>query len=204
MTENLRSGGTGVSMQVLRSFWWLIASTTLLGVIAGVIYGLSQPPHYASTADAYLQVESAENINDLSQLTTYRADQAMVYAKAGTSTVVLDRVSERLDIGLSGSQLAGLVTVEADSEAPVLSVTAHGKNAEDSRKLAQLTLAELTDYVAESEPKISDQPALVLVTAQEASEPVSTSITVPVVAGFGGAIGLFLGLAVAYGLAVRR
>lgn len=184
--------------------WWIVVALMVSGALAGFVFASVQPESYSSSSKVYLRVQQVESTSELSQVSTYRTEQASLYADVASSTTIQDRVAETVGGGASGMELAGMVTAEPDSDRPTMTITAESESGDLSQRVVSESVSELSDYVAENEPVVDGSPVLSLDVVEVASPGVQTRTSPVMVGVFGAVIGAFIGIAILLGAGAAR
>jgi polysaccharide biosynthesis transport protein len=132
--------------RVLREQWWLIALCVILSAAVAVAYAETRPRDYRATAKLLLQQDNPNSqlagtgapfIDPVRQAAT---DQQLV-----TSAPVATQVAKELRLGSRAPGLLSDVTAAVNGDSNLLSVTASGRNA---RLTARIANAFAEKYIA--------------------------------------------------------
>jgi capsular polysaccharide biosynthesis protein len=179
---------------VARQFLLIVAATVLAAGSAYVVSNLL-PRQYE--AQAQVVVGSLTETSP-DQLTAYER-LAQTYAALTTSSLVVDRIVDRLALHDDPEELASRITVRVPTGQPILRIVARASSASGARALADAVAAEVLELATPPEPN-SDSLASVVQPATEpngASSPrVFLNTLVAGVLGFGISLGLALLVAV--------
>ncbi|WP_092667627.1 polysaccharide biosynthesis tyrosine autokinase [Agrococcus carbonis] len=187
--------------RLLRKYWALLIVATLLGVGAGWLAALLQPPTYTASTRVFVSVRSGETASDLAQGSSYTESRVASYASLANSQRVLDDVIAQLELGTDYWTLAEHVEATIVPDTTVIDITASDGDAVRAVALADATAASLSTTVSEieSRPGLSSPVQLAVVQAARPPE----APTTPRPALYMTLAGL-LGLALAAVIAVLR
>lgn len=188
-------------LRVLRRNAALVAIGALLGLIVGVVFALTQPPTWRSSAQAFLGVEPNSSIDDLNQGTALTRQVIKSYASLVSSPVVLDPVIRRLDLHASADDIASRMTVGNPQDTQLLNVTVEYNDAADARRIADGIVQQLAITPSLITPDSDGESVLRIVRTQSATTPQQPASPRPLPLAVAGlAVGAFL----AFVLAVFR
>lgn len=190
--------------KIVRKNWAGVVAAALLGVILGIGVSLLMTSKYESTSQVYVSVRSTdEATSDLVQGSNFAQQAVSSYMEIATSAIVLEQVVEELALEESVQTLSSKITVTSPADTVLMDITVTDSDPQRAAEIANVTGAVLSDVV-ENEIEISSgdntgpvqietiQPGVV------PEDPVSPRVTL------NGVLGLLIGLAVGFGLAILR
>jgi capsular exopolysaccharide synthesis family protein len=192
------------SLRALRRFAVFLVSLTLIGLSAGVLYGLTAPTRYSTTAELLVigQAQSADGTATTAELNlarSYALQAVGSYVAIIPSSIVLQPVIDELGLPETTTELAGLVSVSAAPGSTTISISvADGKPGRAAR-IANAVAESFATVVSEQLERPSDtrrsivridviQPAAV------PTAPVAPNRAVAVIGG--GLLGLAAGIVI--------
>lgn len=146
------------SLRIVRRYWGVTAAATVLGLFAGVAFGLLAPPPATSSADVVLP----GGIHDIST-------QVVLV----TSDSVLEAASRSLGGGLPAGELRTLVQAK-NVAATAITITAHSPSAAQARRIANAVAESYVSYLLSG--KAPDGPLAARLTVR-ATSTIGTSAT---------------------------
>jgi capsular exopolysaccharide synthesis family protein len=160
-------------LAVLR-YWPVVVAAALLGGFAG--WGFSQlaTPIYRASASLYFAINFGNSGNDLNQGSTYTQGQMLSYGQLAESTVVLQPVIDKLDLGVSVKSLAESMEVTTPANTVILEVQVGDKDPEKAAEIADEIAASLTEVVDEIAPRSAEGEKTVTVRTIAPATPPST------------------------------
>lgn len=145
--------------ETLRKFWLLILGLTVLGGVGGYLVSASATPQFQSSASLYFTLSQGTSGTDLNQGSAYTQNQMLSFAQIATSSRVLERVIDDLDLSTSPRELARSIVITIPQDTAILRVTATSPDPERAADLANSVSQELAavvqDVAAEGEAMIS-------------------------------------------------
>jgi len=189
-------------VRILHKNWILLLILLVLGLAGGAGYALMQAPKYNASTQLYVSVRTeGAATGDLVQGTTFARQMVTSYVDFVDTALVLDPVIDELGLDMTVAQLAGRVTATTPLNTVLIDISVTDGDPKQA--------AELANAIAESFGNVVqgtlEQPA-----SEEASSPVTITITEPAVAPtaasspnvrslilLGGLLGLALGVGVA-------
>lgn len=192
-------------LRILTKSWWMVVSLTLVGLLGAAGLSALVTPRYEATSNLYVSVrhDEAGTASDLVQGATFAQQAVNSYIDLVTSAIVLDKVVEELDLGVTSGGLRESLAVASPENTVLISITATDGEPTQAAALANTT-GEVFADVVENEIEVADsagnspiqvrmiQPAVV------PDDPVSPNIPVNI------AVGILLGLAAGIGIALLR
>jgi succinoglycan biosynthesis transport protein ExoP len=191
-------------IRILRKSWVLIAVLLFVGIGTASGYSILQTPKYSSSAKVFVSTSGGSTVADLQQGNAFTQQRVKTYADLVTTPIVLLPVIAELELDVSSSELAGMVTASAPLDTTLIEITVVNVDAALSAQIATSVSESLTLAVEGIETSTSDAAnvspvKLTLVQHAEVPQaPVSPNIPLNI------ALGALIGLALGVGLAVLR
>jgi receptor protein-tyrosine kinase len=181
----------------LRNRWRFIVLTLVIGTVVTIGVTLATPTTYASRATLWITTPPS-GVIDTYQGSLTAQDRAQSYANLANNQELMQRVAERLNLGLSAADLSRRVRTTVSPDTVLLEVEARAGSPELAQNIATVVSDEIIRMVKEIEtPADSDIPApIVARLAAKAtlnSSPVSPNVPLNLVTGIG--LSLLAGLA---------
>ena len=194
MTDVLTVGALG---SLLLTRWKLIVAFVVLGVGAGVTYGMLAPPTYTSKAVLFVIATPADK-DGYYQAAQFAEKRAATYPALLTAPEVLDRTRTALDLDLSASALIPMLTATNPTDSSLVEVAATAATPALAQQLAGTAAQYLADYAVDLEDSGTKVGAVTIKMAVPAREPQYPSTPSPMVlAVLGGLVGGALGVVAA-------
>ena len=189
-------------VRILHKNWILLMILLVLGLVGGAGYALLQAPKYVSSTQLYVSVRTeGAATGDLVQGTTFARQMVTSYVDVVDTALVLDPVIEKLGLDTTVAGLAPRVSATTPLNTVLIDIAVTDGDPEQAAAIAN-AVAESFAAVVQS---TLEQP-----TAEDASSPVTVTVTEPAVAPaaasspnvrmlilLGGLLGLALGVGVA-------
>ena len=196
------------ALRAIRKLWLVVVALAVVGALVGLAVSLVLPPRYVSHSRLYFAFNSPPDATapELVQANNFAIQKVSSYAQVGTSPRVLGRVVDELGMDLTAEELAREVSVSAEPESVVLSITASDDNPDDAATLARTVTDNLVEVVVDEleSPAGGGTGPLRAEILQEAIAPSTpTRPGLPVAAGLGLFAGLVVGMVVAVLMAWR-
>lgn len=191
-------------VRILHKNWILITVIALLGLGAGAGASALATPQYEARTQLYVSVRSdVGNTGDLVQGTNYARQIVGSYVDVISTGIVLDPVVEELQLDMTGAQLANSISASSPQNTVLINISATHSSPEQAALIANAVGESFKDVVqTELEPEsVTGESSVNLTTTQQAltpQSPVSPNTTRNL------ALGLLLGLALGFGVAVLR
>ena len=194
MTDVLTVGALG-SMLLTR--WKLIVAFVVLGVGAGVAYGMLAPASYTSKAVLFVIATPADK-DGYYQAAQFAEKRAATYPALLNAPEVLDRTRTALDLDMPASALIPMLTATNPTDSSLVEVSATAGTPELAQQLAGTAAQYLADYAVDLEDSGTKVGAVTIKMAVPAREPQYPSSPSPMVLGaLGGLAGGALGVVAA-------
>ncbi|AJK69399.1 polysaccharide biosynthesis tyrosine autokinase [Corynebacterium marinum] len=191
-------------LSILRKSWVLVVVFAILGLGAGAGASLLATPEYQSRTQLYVSVRSdGGTSSELVQGANYSRQIVNSYVAVVKTGVVLDPVVEQLQLDMTGAELASYVSAASPADSALINITATSPSAEQAAQIADAVGESFQEVVrTQLEPETENGASPVsLTTTQNAlvpGSPVSPNVLINL------ALGLLVGLAVGYGIAILR
>lgn len=180
----------------------LIVVITALGLGLSSLYTLAQAPVYQSQTEAYVATASGSTASDLTQSNQFAQQAVKSYINVATSSYVLLRVIDDLQLNETVGQLQQQVQASAPVDTVLLQISVTDGNPRKAARIANSVIENLSAAAQQLTFSASGATAGVQVTQIEPAS-VSTrpeSPDVPLNLG----LGILLGLVIGVGLALLR
>lgn len=189
---------------ILRKNWVLVVVFAILGLGAGAGASLLATPEYQSRTQLYVSVRSdSGSTGDLVQGANYSRQIVNSYVDVVKTGVVLDPVVEQLQLDMTGAELSEYVSASSPLDSTLINITTASPSPEQSALIANAVGESFQEVVrTQLEPETDNGGSLVSLTTTQAAlvpdEPVSPNAMINL------ALGLLVGLAAGYGIAILR
>ncbi|MEO6471008.1 MAG: Wzz/FepE/Etk N-terminal domain-containing protein, partial [Aeromicrobium sp.] len=114
-------------LSTVRRHWKLVLVVFLLGVGGASAITASTTPLYASTARLFVGTSAGARVDPYAGA-LFSQQRATSYADLGLDSTVLQRVVDKLDLGVSAGELAAHITITAVPSSVILEVRATATN----------------------------------------------------------------------------
>lgn len=192
-------------IRILHKSWILIVAMALLGMGLSAGYSLMTTPMYQSNTQLYVSVRSdnSATTGELVQGSTFARQVIGSYVDVVSTGLVLDPVVKQLGLDITSAQLSGHVSASSPANSVLLNISATSSSPEQAAQIANAVGESLKTIVRnELEPAgATGQSPVQLTTTQQAlvpGAPISPNTKKNL------ALGLLLGLAIGFGIAVLR
>lgn len=186
---------------VLRKRWLSILLVTLLTTGGAVAATFMTTPTYTAASQVFVSVRTGSTSSDLLQGSSFTQKQVKSYTDLVTTPRVLIPVIENLDIATTPDELAKSITATSPLDTVLITITATHEDAQTAADLANATAVSLaTEVTALEKPEDGPSPVEIS-TVRTASAPVAPSAPNT---RLNVALGLLVGLAAGFGIAVAR
>lgn len=183
-------------LRVLRKSWRLVVSVVLGTLIIAAVVTATTTPVYRATTQLFVSTPGG-NTSDLLQGSSFTQRQVATYADLMTTRAVLQPVIDRLDLGLSASELAKSVSATVPPGTVLIDISVLDTSPEQAATLANEIGGQFTQTVHDLESVDGSSPvkATVVEPAEVPQSPVSPSPARNVAVAI--ALGIVSGLGVA-------
>lgn len=149
------------SLRALRRYAVLLISLTLIGLSAGVLYGLTAPTRYSTTAELMVigQAQSADGTATTTELNlarSYALQAVGSYVTIIPSSIVLQPVIDELGLPETTAELAGLVSVSSTPASTTISITVTDGKPGRAARIANAVSESFATVVSEQLERPSD------------------------------------------------
>jgi len=187
---------------VVRKRWGIMTLVVLLSLAAASVVTLMSNPLYLSTSKLFVSTQSTDNNADLLQGSSFTQQRVKSYAALVSSPSVLDPVVRDLGIDIPRDTLQARITATVPINEIIIQIDALAETPERAAALANAIANQLTAVVSEIEqPSEGGASPVRLSVIQEGSVPISADSPRPLL---NLALGLFIGLILAVGVALAR
>lgn len=152
LTSPSDQSGLVRTLRIVRERWWVIAITAVTLPVVALALALSGTKQYDATSKLLFrdntlpeQVGGSSGPPDVDPEAT-KATRVLLI----TTSEVADRVRQRLKLGLSDDAVAGLVTVEPESNANIIDITARDPDPKRATTIANAWAEEFVAYSQDS------------------------------------------------------
>jgi polysaccharide biosynthesis transport protein len=187
---------------ILRKRWMSILLITALAVAGAAAATLLATPTYQANSQVFVSVSTGGSTSDLLQGSSFTQNRVTSYTDMVTSPRVLIPVIAHLGLTTTPDQLATSITADSPLNTVLINITVTDVSPRTASDIANATAESLGTQVTALEKPAGSQPSPVHVsTIRAASVP-----TAPATPNrkLNLALGLLVGLALAFGLAVLR
>ncbi|ROR67369.1 polysaccharide biosynthesis tyrosine autokinase [Agrococcus jenensis] len=133
--------------EAVRKYWILIVGFAVLGGGIGYAVSASTPPRYQSAASLYFALNQGTSGADLNQGSTYTQNQMLSFGRLATSSRVLERVIDELDLQSTPRELARSVSITVPQDTVILEVAATSSEPERAAAIANSVAEQLAVVV---------------------------------------------------------
>ena len=193
-------------LRAVRDHWVLLASCTLVGILAGALWTLTQPQTYQSQASAVVTAGVNENLGIALTADNLAKSKATQYQELAKSRSVAEGAVERAGLDVSPDAALGSLTVAVPPDTAEVRLSVVQDSPETAQALADAWVASLAQEVSNIEnqqmPGVADaeevtaQSVIKVLPLVEASKPSTPhSPNGRLALALGALSGLVLGLA---------
>ncbi|MCT1602136.1 Wzz/FepE/Etk N-terminal domain-containing protein [Kocuria sp. p3-SID1433] len=192
-------------LKALARLWWIVVVAAVIGICLGLGSSMIMPKSYEAQTTIFVNVSESATVQDLQMGEQFAQSRAASYAAIGSSSEVIDPVSEQL-----GEDVSNAVTVTNAPNTATLSVSASDGDPEQAAAIAQGVSESLVEQAAilegSADPAESPVQLNIVDEAQVPSGPAAPSSSMNVLVGavVGVVIGLLIVLARAGSQTRRR
>lgn len=188
-------------LAVVRKRWVSIALVALLVLGGAVAATVLATPVYTARSQVYVSVRTAATTADLLQGSSYTQRQVKSYTDLVTTPRVLQPVIEDLGLATSPDVLARSVSADSPLDTSLINIRVVDPDPDTAADAANALARSLASTVAELERPDEGPSPVQISTVRRATAPTAPSSPAPT---RNAALGLLLGLALGFGLAVLR
>lgn len=172
MAEPQVEGWTlGRAWEAVRKFWIVIVAATILGAVGSYAVSASAVPTYDARATILFSLSQGSSASDLNQGSSYTQGQMLSFAQLATSSMVLDRVIDDLDLDLTARELARQVAVTIPDGTSILEVQMTSSSPEVAANVANSVATQLSIVVDEVVASGQSGPAIAATLIDDAVVP---------------------------------
>ncbi len=186
---------------IVRKRWLSILLVTALVAGAAVALTALATPQYTARSQVFVSVRTGDSVSDLVQGSSFTQRQVKSYTDLVTSPRVLIPVIEQLDLATTPDELATAIGANSPLDTVLININATNRDPQIASDIANATADSLSTQVAELEEPADGVSPVEISTVRSATPPVAPSSPQPV---RNVALGVLLGLALGFGLAVLR
>jgi capsular polysaccharide biosynthesis protein len=135
----------GTALKAVRSWWLIVALTTVIGGAVAVTLTMSRPPSYTATAEGLVSIKNPQNRPpySLSVGSQYILDRMTSYADIGETTPVLQPVVDGLNLNETAVTLRRRVSSHSQLNRAVLDVSVTDSDPAAAARIADASLYQL-------------------------------------------------------------
>lgn len=192
----------------LRKYWWIVLAALVVGTLAGFAAFSAIAPKYSATARQFVGVEYAGSATtqDLASANSFARQSIVSYLQLARSEVVLAPVAEEAGISMSVAALRAAVSAGSPKGSTIVEITATSASPAEAAAIANAVSASLANVImTELEaPALPTNARVQVTTVDSASVPTkATSPDARQIVGTGAVLGLLVGLASVWALALN-
>jgi succinoglycan biosynthesis transport protein ExoP len=188
--------------RIVRKRWMAIVAFSLIGLAAAAGATILTQPRYEASTLVFVYVQSAGNVGELAQGSSFAQGQVKSYAEVVSQPRVLDSVISSLDLPISASDLAGSVSATAPQDTVNIEISVSADSPSEAAELANAVTTSfrqvITEITATSNGADSQVSVSVLRDAEIPASPASPNTPVNLLLGLG------VGVVAGAGFAILR
>ncbi len=127
---------------VLRTRWFFIVSTFVVGSLISLTVAFNQAPVYSSTGRVFVSTPATGTIDNYNG-TFFAAQRVASYADLATDPILLQKVVDRLGLPMTRTELAGRITAEVVPDTLIIRITATGPTPQEAQAIANADVREV-------------------------------------------------------------
>jgi capsular exopolysaccharide synthesis family protein len=159
-------------MKLIRARWITIAVTTLVSLLAAVVFSLMTTPMYEASTRLYVSTSAGSSATDLYQANRLSQDRVLSYTELLKGETLAQRTIDKLQLDETATGLQSRVTATAKRSTVLISVEVLDASPVRARDIANALSDEFVVMVRELEtPRPGAQPDARVVVEQRASIP---------------------------------
>jgi capsular exopolysaccharide synthesis family protein len=189
-------------LRILRKRWIVIVLLSLVGLAAAAAASLLSQPTYRASSLVYVAVSSSGEVTELAQGSSFAQNQVKTFAETVSQPIVLEPVLEELGLTETAMELGKSVSASAPLDTSNIEIAVERNSAREAADLANAVTASFQQVVAEITQPTTGDPSPITVSvlrpATTPEEPASPNTRLNL------ALGLLVGIALGFGLAVLR
>jgi capsular exopolysaccharide synthesis family protein len=189
-------------LRIVAKQWWLILLAGALGLAAALALALSSTKVYTANAQIFVANDSATDLGQLVQGNAFSEARVHSYVSIADSPAVTDVVVRDLGLSITPAQLASQISASAPENTVLIDIRVRSGSPQEAARLTNAVASRFARVVADMED-----------TSRSGRSPVRLTVTHPAIPPLSPtsprvrldiALGLLLGLAAGFGLAVVR
>lgn len=189
-------------LKVLRARWITAVVSTVVILLAAVIYTLTTTPLYQASTRLFVSTSAGQSASELYQGNRLSQDRVLSYTELLMGETVAQRTVDKLNLDVSATDLKARVTAKAKPDTVLIDVDVLDESPVRARDIANVLSDEFVVMVRELEtPDPGARPDARVIVEQRATIPASPAVPNPKRNILGG---LALGLLIGMGLAILR
>jgi len=189
-------------ISLLRRRWLLIASVTVLALLAATAATMLTTPRYESRTQLFVSTQGGSNSADLAQGSSFSQQRVKSYAEIVTSPLVLGPVIDKLGLDTTPAELGRSVTADAPLDTVLIDVAVRDASPVRAERIAAAIGTQFSATIVSLEQPLTGDRAPVRATVVQASTLPTSPVTPRVPLNL--ALGLLVGLALGVAAAVLR
>jgi capsular exopolysaccharide synthesis family protein len=159
-------------IKIIRGRWVTVVVTTVIAVLAAVAYILLTTPQYEAETRLFVSTTGGASASDLYQSSRYSQERVLSYSQLVMGETLAQRTVDRLDLGLTASELKENVTARAKPTTVLIDVTVRDPSPVQARDIANALSDEFVLMAQELEtPSEGARPEARVVVEQRATIP---------------------------------
>ncbi|MEV4951781.1 polysaccharide biosynthesis tyrosine autokinase [Paenarthrobacter nitroguajacolicus] len=163
-------------LRILRRSWILIATATLVGVLAGGLATVLSKPTYTAETQLFVAIQSSGSVQELQQGNTFSQARVQSYVKTVLSPVVLQPVIDALGLPETAEELSTRVRATTDVNTVLINISVSDESPVQAAATAQSVANSLIMAVDSLEkPKTGGTSPVSLSVIKPAVAPVEPS-----------------------------
>lgn len=188
-------------LRIIKRNWYLILTSTILGILASGVISISLPPTYMASTKLFVAIQSSGSVSELQQGNTFTESRVQSYVKTVSTPIVLQPVIEELDLSISPTALAKKVEATTEPNTVLISIKVSDESPAQSAAIASSVAESLVSAVDRLEtPSDGNASPIRLSIVEPATAPaMPTSPNKKMNLLVGTVLGLGLGLLIAMG-----
>ncbi|KZX21430.1 YveK family protein [Rathayibacter tanaceti] len=192
-------------LRLLRDHWIPIVAAILLGTLVAFGWSLTQTPRYVADSQGLVSVATTGGTDESQEIYTQQIAQSVAksslatYVPIATSRDVAQIAIDSLGLDVSPATLIAAISVQPDTVAPVLKVSATASTPEGAQKLADAWVSAIATKVQQVNQETGVGDTVTLTVLQTAALPSSPAFpNLRLVLAVGALAGLVIGLVYAF------
>jgi capsular exopolysaccharide synthesis family protein len=146
-------------VRLLKSYWKGMLLITILGLLAGLVFSLTQPKLYEATSTGFVAIETGGDITGVLAADNLAKSKAASYESLAYSRPVAQTVIDDLDLNQSPEALLSSVTATTPIDSVEIRITAKATSGASAAELANSWLDALAQQVEVFESAEADEKA---------------------------------------------